>query len=156
MKISSRKQLLTLITLLIICGTVAYGQKRKESSASPSTLSEMKILPYDRMSDTFSEDISNSQDGHLNEIDQSYLVKVIVSGKAGDYSNRQVEITVREGNKLLVTRTTLVGIFNETGKYFIPVWIYGPLCQPTVIQATLLGQRQPSTIRKRLNFECGE
>jgi hypothetical protein len=50
----------------------------------------------------------------------------------------------------------MVGIFNENGKYFVPVWIYMSPCSPTVIQATLIGQKPISTITKRLLFACGE
>jgi hypothetical protein len=163
MKTSPSQQLFTLLLMLAVCATIAYGQKPTgqrrrgaKTSASPSRLSGMKIIPYNRMTDTFEDDIADSKEGHLNEIDLSYLVKVEVSGKAGEYSDRSVEITVREGNKLTLTRNTMVGIFNENGKYFVPVWIYMSPCSPTVIQATLIGQRPASTIRKRLLFQCGE
>src|SRR4051812_14223201 len=163
MKTSSSKQLFTLLLMLAVCATTAYGQKPNgqrrggaNTSASRSRLSGMKIIPYNRMTDTFEDDIADSKEGHLNEIDLSYLVKVEVSGKAGEYSDRSVEITVREGNKVTLTRSTMVGIFNEQGKYFVPVWIYMSPCSPTVIQARLIGQRPVSTIQKRLLFQCGE
>jgi hypothetical protein len=108
------------------------------------------------MSDSFSEDIAGSNQERLNEIDLSYLVKVEVSGKAGEYSDRQVQITVHEGKKLIVSNTMMVGIFNEAGKYYVPVWIYGPLCQPTTIQARLLGQKGAAPIKRTLKFQCGE
>jgi hypothetical protein len=116
----------------------------------------MKIIPYHRSSDTFADDIADSQDEHLNELDLSFLVKVEVSGKAGEYSDRNVVITVREGSKLIVNTNTMVGIYNENGKYYVPAWIYGPLCSPITVEARLTGQRQPSTIRKTLKFQCGE
>jgi hypothetical protein len=157
MKMSFSKKFFTLLILLAICTTAAYAQRRRAAAANaPSEITGMKVIPYDRTSDTFSDDIADSSDERLNELDLSFLVKVEVSGKAGEYADRNVEVTVREGNKLILTRTTMVGIFNQNGKYFVPFWIYGPLCQPTVIQATLTGQRRPSTIRKKLNFQCGE
>lgn len=157
MKISSTRWWCALIVLLVICGAGAYGQRRKAAAASSaSKITGIKVIPYDRTSDTFSDDIADSKDERLNEIDLSFLVKVEVSGKAGDYAGRNVEVTVREGNKLLLSRITMLGIFNQQGKYYVPVWIYGPLCQPTTIQATVQGQRPASTIKKTLQFQCGE
>jgi hypothetical protein len=158
MKIALYRKLLALFVLLLICTTAADAQRRRRAAptGSPATLTAMKILPYDRMSDIFNDDIANSQDERLNELDLSFLVKVEVSGKAGDYSNRNVVITAREGGKLIVNQNAMVGIFNENGKYYVAAWIYGPLCQPTTVEARLTGQRQPSTIRKTLKFQCGE
>jgi hypothetical protein len=157
MKILSTKQWCALLVLLIICAAGTYGQRRKAAAASsPSKITGMKVIPYNRNDDTFSDDIADSKEERLNELDLSFLVKVEISGKAGDYADRNVEITVREGNKLLLSRVTMLGIFNEQGKYYVPVWIYGPLCQPTTIQATVQGQRPASTIKKTLQFQCGE
>jgi hypothetical protein len=50
----------------------------------------------------------------------------------------------------------MVGIYNERGKYYIPIWIYSAICQDTVIQARLLAQRDPSIIRKTITAHCGE
>ena len=158
MKMALPRQFLTLLILLLVCTTAADAQRRRRAApaGSPATLSAMKIIPYHRMSDTFNDDIANSQDEHLNELDLSFLVKVEVSGKAGEYSNRNVVITVREGGKLIVNQNMMVGIFNENGKHYAAAWIYGPLCNPTTVEARLTGQRQPSTIRKTLKFQCGE
>jgi len=148
----------TILLLLFICGTAAYGQRRRGRGADSSTaqLTEIKVIPYDRMHDAFSDEITDPESDHLNQIDNSYLVKIEVSGKAGDYANRRVLVTVREGNRLLLTQNMMVGILNDNGKYFIPIWIYGPLCSPTTITATLTGQGKPSTLKKKINFQCGE
>jgi hypothetical protein len=146
-----------LLIMLAICGAFAYGQgKKANASSSSSKITGIKILPYNRMSDTFSDDISNSKEESLNELDLSFLVKIEVSGKAGDYAGHNVEVTVREGSKLILSRVTMLGIFNDQGKYYVPVWIYGPLCSPTAIQATVQGQKPISTIKRTLKFQCGE
>lgn len=146
-----------LLVILTMCGAVADGQGRKANAGSaPSKITGIKVLPYDRSNDTFSADISNSQEEHLNELDLSFLVKIEVSGKAGDYAGRNLEVTVREGSKLILSRVTMLGIFNDQGKYYVPVWIYGPLCSPTTIQATVQGQRPASTLKRTLKFQCGE
>jgi hypothetical protein len=157
MKISSTKQWCALFVLLMLSTAVSYGQKRgAAATSSPSKITGMKVIPYDRTSDTFSDDIADSKEERLNELDLSFLVKVEVSGKAGEFAGHNVEVTVREGNKLLLSRVTMLGIFNEQGKHYVPVWIYGPLCSPTTIQATVQGQRPVSTLKKTLQFQCGE
>jgi hypothetical protein len=157
MNLLSRRQWFALFVLLTVSTAVSYGQKRGAAApSSPSKITGIKIIPYDRTSDTFADDIANSKDERLNELDLSFLVKVEVSGKPGDFAGRNVEITVREGNKLLLSRVTMLGIFNEQGKHYVPVWIYGPLCSPTTIQATVQGQRPISTIKRTLQFQCGE
>jgi hypothetical protein len=158
MKKVSLKQCLTLLVLIIVCATVADAQRRRRGApaSSPSRLSDMKIIPYEGASDTFGDNIADTDHALFNDLDTSLLVKVEVSGKAGDYADRNVEITARQGNKVILSRTAMVGIFNENGKYYVTAWIYNPLCQDTTIQARLLGQRQPSIIRKRIGANCGE
>jgi hypothetical protein len=116
----------------------------------------MKILPYNGGSDSFGDNIADGGNPLFNDLDTSLLVKVEVSGKAGEYADRNVEITARQGNKVILSRTAMVGIFNESGKYYVTAWIPNPICQDINIQARLLGQRQPSIIRKRIGANCGE
>jgi hypothetical protein len=151
-------QWLTLLFLLAICTTAAYGQRRRAAGAAspPARLSEMKILPYNGASDTFGDNMAEGDHALFNDLDISLLVKVEVSGKAGEYSDRNLEITVRQGNKVILTRNAMVGIYNENGKYYVTAWINNPLCQDTIIQARLLGQRQPSIIKKTIGANCGE
>lgn len=116
----------------------------------------MKILPYNGMSDTFGDNMAVGESSLFNDLDISLLVKVEVSGKAGEYSDRNVEIIARQGNKPVLTKTSMVGIYNESGKYYVTAWINNPICQDITIQARLLGQRQPSVIKKTIRANCGE
>jgi hypothetical protein len=158
MKISVPRQWLALLILITVCTTAAYAQRRRGGTppSAPARLSEMKILPYNGASDTFGENMAVGEHSLFNDLDISLLVKVEVSGKAGEYSDRNVEITVRQGNKVLMSRTAMVGIYNESGRYYVTAWIPNPLCQDTTIQARLLGQRQPSIITKKVTANCGE
>jgi len=159
MKKVSLKQCLTLLILIAVCTTAVEAQRRRGRAgvaSSPSQLSDMKVIPYNGGSDTFGDNIADTDHALFNDLDTSLMVKVEVSGKAGDYADRNVEITARQGNKVILSRTAMVGIFNESGKYYVTAWIYNPLCQDTTIQARLLGQRRPSVIRKRIGANCGE
>lgn len=163
MKKSSPRRWLTLLVLLTLCTTLAHAQRRgrrsagaADSSGPTAQLTAMKIIPYSEPSDTFEDDIADSDRALFNDLHLSFLVKIEVTGKAGEYSNRSVQISVRQGRKQILSRTAMVGIYNEAGKYFVPVWLYGPICQETTIQATLTGQRQPSTLKKTIGANCGE
>ena len=159
MKKISLKQCLTLLVLIIVCTAAAYAQRRRGrggAASSPSQLSSMKVIPYNGGSDTFGDNIADTDHDLFNDLDTSLLVKVEVSGKAGDFADRNVEIIARQGNKVILSRTAMVGIFNERGTYYVTAWIYNPICQDTNIQARLLGQRQPSIIRKKIGANCGE
>ena len=161
MKMTSPSRWLTLLVLLVLCAAAAQAQRRRRSaggaeSGPPAQLTAMKILPYNQMTDTFEDDMSNSDRSFFNDLETSFLVKVEVTGKAGEFSNRNVQITVLQGNKQILSRLAGVGIYNEGGKFYVPVWIYGPICQDTTIQARLTGQRQPSTLKKTITANCGE
>lgn len=159
MKFASLKQWLTLFVFILLCTTAAYAQRRSgqaTTNAASSKLSEMKIIPYNGASDTFSDNIVGTDTALFNDLDTSLLVKVEVTGKAGEFSDRSVEITARQGNKVVLSKTAMVGIFNESGKYYVTAWIYNPVCQDTIIQARLLGQKQPSVIKKTVTANCGE
>ncbi|HJU53068.1 MAG TPA: hypothetical protein VJ715_00805 [Pyrinomonadaceae bacterium] len=162
MKMSSPQRWLTLLVLLTLSTTLAHAQRRGrrgarvDSSGPVAQLTAMKIIPYNEANDTFEDDVADSDRALFNDLHLSFLVKIEVTGKAGEFSNRSVQISVRQGNKQTLSRTAMVGIYNEAGKYFVPVWIYGPICQETTIQATLTGQPQRSTLKKTIRANCGE
>ncbi|HUQ33955.1 MAG TPA: hypothetical protein VM095_17675 [Pyrinomonadaceae bacterium] len=159
MKKSFPVKCLTMLVLLALCCGAVDAQRRRAAAASsgpPARLTAMRIIPYNEMSDTFADEVTDQHNGFFNELDVSFLVKIEVTGKAGEYSDRNVEITIRQGRKVTQTRVSMVGIYNEQGKYYVPYWIYSPICQDTVIQARLLGQRTPSILRKTITAHCGE
>ena len=158
MKISITKHLLALLILVTVCTTATYAQRRRGAvpAGPPARLSEMKVIPYNGSDDTFGDNIAGEGNSLFNDLDTSLLVKVEVTGKAGEFSDRNVEITARQGGKVVLTRNAMVGIYNSNGKYYVTAWINNPVCQDTIIQARLLGQRQPSVIKKTIGANCGE
>ena len=147
---------LSLAVLVVFSGGDVDAQRRRGEAPPAAKITGMKILPYNRMSDSFGEDILESEQGGFNELDLSFLVKVEVTGKAGEFSARQVIVTVVEGGKQILLRNQMLGIYNENGKYFAIAWIYGPLCSSTTITARLTGPGPVSTIKKKIEFQCGE
>ena len=121
-------------------------------------IARLKIQTFNPVFDIFSEDISDKKDNEFwNAINLSLFVTVEVSGKAGSYvSERRVEVTAYEGRKLILRRVTNLGVINNSGMYYVPVWLYGGFCQSVTIKARFLGQRQASVIKKSIFFHCGE
>jgi hypothetical protein len=117
----------------------------------------MKVVPYSQRTNTFLKEVSDDEE-FWNELNLSLFVTVQISGKAGSYSSdRQVEVTAYEGEKLILRRVSPLGVIDEkTGKYYVPVWLYGSFCQPVKIKAKLLGQSESSSINRSFNFHCGE
>lgn len=157
MNIATSKQFFAVLVLSCFCVIGAQAQRRQPATATPpAEISGMKIIPYNRSADTFGDDIFKSEEGGFNELDLSFLVKVEVSGPKGEYSDRMLTITAREGNRLVLNKTQMVGIYSENGKSIVAAWIYGPLCSPTTVQAVLSGRSRRSVIKKTLQFQCGE
>jgi len=146
---------------LVLVVTLADGvlaQKKAEGAVAPYTISSVKVIPYDRASDSFSDEIPVENDGFLNELDTSLFVKVEISGAPGEIASepRMARVTVREGAKRIVAHDTLIGILNEKGKYYAPVWVYGPLCDTVTIEVSIVGQAKPATVKRTIRFNCGE
>ena len=143
--------------LLSVLALTVYGQAGAEVTP-PYKLSEIKIRPYDQSTDTLRDDIRNDKDDLWNELDLSLLVTVEISGKAGSYSSgRKVEIIAYEGNRVVLKRVVGLGVLSESGgKYYVPVWLYGPFCRQVTVKAKLIGQRQTSALQRKVNFGCGE
>jgi hypothetical protein len=156
MKIFRQTTCSTLLLLSILFLPV-YGQSGSEATP-PYKLSEIKIRSYDQTTDSLRDDVRNDKDDLWNELDLSLLVTVEISGKAGSYSsNRKVEVIAYEGNRVILKRVVGLGVLSESGgKYYVPVWLYGPFCRQVTIKARLIGQRQTSALQRRVNFGCGE
>lgn len=143
--------------LLSLLSLPVYGQSGSEVTP-PYKLTEIKIRPYDQTTDSLRNDIRNDKDDLWNELDLSVLMTIEISGKAGSYSSgRKVEIIAYEGNRVILKRVVGLGVLSESaGKYYVPVWLYGPFCRQVTVKAKLIGQRQTSSLQRKVNFGCGE
>lgn len=138
----------------IICGQIKQSQK-----VLPYSLSNIEVTIYSQRQNKFLSKVENDgKDEFWNEMNLSLFVAVEVSGERGSYiSNRKVEVSAFEGKKLILKRVSDLGVIDEaTGKYYVPIWLYGPFCQEVVIKARIIGQNEFSTIKRKLNFQCGE
>jgi hypothetical protein len=159
MKILSSAKLLSSIILLFAVGVISDGQTKARDDVPPYELTAMKVAPYNQRTNSFLAEVSpGDKTGFWNALNLSLLVSIEVSGKRGSYiSRRQVEVTAFEGNKLILKRMAELGVLDdESGKYYVPVWLYGSFCQPVVVKARLVGQQRISTVQRRIDFNCGE
>ena len=148
---------LTRLLLVVLVSSCLHAQTVPEPSAYK--LTAMNIVPYKQSAGSFLPEIKNDREyWSLNQLDLSLFVTIEVSGRKGSYSpKRKVEITAYKAGRLFQNRVADLGLLDdETGKYFVPLWLYGPFCQKITIKARLLGQPQPSALQRTLSFDCGE
>lgn len=88
------------------------------------------------------------------------LVTVGVSGEYFAGSMRKVELTARykplEAKREIVVRRVVEIRIGESGNYVAGFWLDQAGCNPVKLSARIVGQRQPSTMRRIIKFGCGE
>lgn len=146
------KILFPLIFLFILCVST-NAQK-----VADYKITNMKIVPFEQTTGKFEDEITADDDrSFFNELGKGLFVTVEISGKAGDYEGkRSLQVTVLEGKRLKLKKVLMSGILNEQGKYYFPVWLEPALCDEITITATVVGQKTPAKITKKLPFMCGE
>lgn len=142
------------LTMLFAIGTFA----QKLPAAAPYSITAVNVTKFDKMSGEFGERMKADDAGNfLNELDLTFFVSVEVSGKDGDYApGRRVQVTVTEGKRAARLTTVDIGVINQQGKYFVPVFLAGPFCSEVKISAKILGQKKQSSMTRKLVFDCGE
>ncbi|MBI1763254.1 MAG: hypothetical protein HYR56_17660 [Acidobacteria bacterium] len=121
-------------------------------AAGAMKLTAIKIKPYNASAGALADEIT--ADGYHNALELSLLVLVEVTGKPGDFSaNQKLIVTATEGTKPVLTRRATVGLLNDKGRFYAPVWLYGPFCRPLTIKAQLNGA---APLTRKVPFQCGE
>lgn len=121
-------------------------------------IAAINITPFNEASGKFEDVLTPDSDrSFFNDLSMSLFVTVDVAGEAGSFeSGRMINITVKAGNKIKLSRRVQVGLIGEEGHYYVPIWLNGPMCSDISITATLSGQRATSTVKRRVPFLCGE
>lgn len=140
----------------IAFGVTALAQKPKPAPAYKITA--IKIVPFNEASGKFEDEIiKGSERSFFNDLSISLFVTFEVSGEAGSFeTGRKIVIKVTEGKKVKFSKSEQVGLIGAEGKYFVPVWLYSPMCSDVKITASLAGQKAVSTMTRRVPFLCGE
>jgi len=147
------KKHIALFILILLAATSAFAQK-----VAPYKITAIRILPFDEISGKFEDELaSDGNGGYFNDLSKSVLALIEITGPKGEYAaKRNVSIRVTEGRKLKLSKIGYPGVLNDTGKYYVPVWLYGSMCSKVTITATMTGQTTRSSMKRSLDFMCGE
>ncbi|MBZ0087792.1 MAG: hypothetical protein K8F33_06820 [Thermomonas sp.] len=96
-------------------------------------------------------------EGDASEPSESTLVDVILRGEPGDYPPGVLDIVVTEtrSGKVVLKRTSALGIFSAQGRFHVPVWLSDTGCIPLTVKASLRGGGG-SRASLDIPFHCGE
>lgn len=95
-------------------------------------------------------------EGDASEPSESTLVDVILSGEPGDYPQGVLDIVVTEtrSGKVVLKRTSALGIFSAQGRFHVPVWLSDTGCTPLTVKASLRDGGSRASLD--IPFHCGE
>ena len=145
--------------LIFLSMILSFGVVLANAQKTPDyKISNIKIVPFDSMTGEFQEEIKPKDErSFFNDLDISLLATIEIQGKSGTYEgDRKVQITVTEGKKVKLSKTDFIGVLNDKGSFYIPVWLYRAMCSDVKITAKILGQKNPSTYSRTISFQCGE
>jgi len=144
---------LIVIALVVLFGSAAAAAQK---TPPPYKITDIKVVPFNEITGKFREPVDPEQ-WFGNDLSMSLFVTIELSGEAGGYApKRNVQITVTEGKKVKLSKIGYPGVFSEQGKYYVPVWLYGSMCDIVRIKASITGQKTASTRTRTVNFHCGE
>ena len=156
------------LVLVICCATVANSVGRQNK---PARITAMKVSTLDSEGGKLavSDDLFEGQRGNgpvragtgsANYPEHHLLVLVQVTGN----TDAKVELRATEGRRLVWSKVSQpfyekLGAdtedINNPRRYAI-FFIEGERCETLKLTARLVGQRQPSSMSKTLEFSCGE
>lgn len=147
------KKHIALLMFLLIVTTSTFAQK-----VGPYKITAIRVMPFDEVTGKFDAEMAkDDQGGFFNDLSKSVLAMIEITGPAEQYATkRNVSIRVMEGRKLKLTRIANPGVLGTDGKFYVPVWLYGPMCDKVTISAAITGQTTPSSMKRTLGFMCGE
>ncbi|MCC7097679.1 MAG: hypothetical protein IT472_10915 [Thermomonas sp.] len=95
-------------------------------------------------------------EGDASEPSESTLVDVILRGEPGDYPPGVLDIVVTEtrSGKVVLKRTSALGIFSAQGRFHVPVWLSDTGCTPLTVKASLRDGSSRASLD--IPFHCGE
>lgn len=149
------------IRLIVISAFVlSVGVVASQAQKTPAyKITDVQILPFDEQTGQFQSEITpNSNRSFFNDLAISMLVKVEITGTKGSFEiGRKLEVTVMEGKKLKKKRFDQIGLIGDGGKYYVPIWLDGPMCSEVTITAKIfVGAKAGNPVTRKVQFQCGE
>jgi hypothetical protein len=142
------------LILLTVFAGAAHAQKTPAYK-----ITDVVILPFDEQTGQFQSELTaNSNRSFFNDIAISMLVKVEITGTKGSFEvGRKLEVTVMEGKKVKKKRFDQIGLIGDGGKYYVPIWLDGAMCDEVKISARIfVGAKPGPTVTRKVPFQCGE
>lgn len=147
----------TILAVLALSFGVISAQAQKTPAYK---ITDIRILPFDEQTGQFQSEINPKDDtrSYFNDLHISLLVEVEVSGTPGSFEvGRKLEVTVMEGRKLKKKRFDQIGLIGEGGKYYVPLWLDGAMCDEIKISARIIvGKKIGTYMIRKVPFMCGE
>jgi hypothetical protein len=147
------KKHIALLLLVLVTATGTFAQK-----VGPYKITGIRIMPFDGNTGKFEDELAvDGRGGYFNDLDKAILAIIEITGPAGQYADKRgVSIRVTEGKKVKLSKIDYPGVMNENGKFYLPVFLYSAMCDQVTITATMTGQTQKSSMKRQLDFMCGE
>lgn len=158
------KSIFPLLALLLVSGLGASGQ---EIQVAPKIVRIRAQLFYESTA-KFSPDILAVKDfalwntiigeGSAEAPSHSTFVTVEISGRNLPVGSMKVEITATgDKNRVIQKKLIAVEIYDETVRFFAPLWLHDTGCEKIKISARLVGKGAPAApVVKTIPFACGE
>lgn len=156
MKLSFRA--LWLVAALLGVGVVTAAAQNPPKKAPAYKITNIKMVPFNEASGKFEDEISDADPrAFFNDLSISLFVTFEISGEAGSFEDgRKIFISVTEGKKSKYTKTEQIGLIGSEGRYYVPAFLYGSMCDTIKITAKITGQKTASSMSRRVPFMCGE
>lgn len=162
-----------LLTALVVGGLLSSASLEVQAvgplATPPYKITGVKAMLFYDGKGTFSRDVLAKPafafwntiigEGDAEGPSNSMLVVVEVTGNPSRDEaapSRRVEFMATAARKVLLKKTTDIGLFGPGGKFYAAFWLYDTGCEPIKISARVLGQTQAPPIIKTIPFECGE
>lgn len=154
------------VVCLLFASLPAAAKSTPKTAAYKITGIQAKLF-YDS-NGTFSRDVMAAPaftfwntvigEGDAEAPSSATLVLVEVSGPGGTAGEgaRKVSLTVTAGKKVMLNRTSAIGLFTTEGKFYAAFWIYDTGCQPLKLTAKITGQSPVASKTATIPFACGE
>ena len=157
------------LAMLLLSGSSAIPATSRRGPAKPGRITALKVSTVnpDESGAGVSEDIFADQKGKASVFAGSgaanyptHYLLVMVEVTSDDWSAK-VQLTGTEGRKVVFNKISPTYIApggggTENVKTYAVFFIEGDRCEKIKLTARLLGQRQPSTMTKTVDFACGE
>ena len=141
--------------VMALCIAPAMSEPRKPAETWKITGIRVKMFSQGsgELEDVnLAEEISSSANAPLHPL----LLIVEINGNPDPTSGHKVQLTAKEGNKLVFNQSKATSFESNGDKFYVPFWIDGYRCEPLLITARVVGQRPASTMTKTIKFSCGE